>query len=78
MKHVQGIALIPVISSSASAHGVFHAFGFSAHGFQLSPAIGRIMSDLIVDGRAALPIAPFDKRGFQVADNQQVLDKSCS
>jgi len=55
---------IPVIGSSAKADGVFHAFGFSAHGFQLSPVIGRIMSELVLDGKTDLPIEPFDIRRF--------------
>ena len=55
---------IPVISPSATARGVFHAFGFSAHGFQLSPIVGRIMSELIVDGKTDFPIEPFDIRRF--------------
>jgi sarcosine oxidase subunit beta len=56
---------IPVISASSKAEGVFHAFGFSAHGFQLSPIVGRIISQLILDGQTALPIKPFDIRRFQ-------------
>lgn len=56
---------IPVISASSRARGVFHAFGFSAHGFQLSPVVGRIMSELIIDGKTAMPIEPFDIRRFQ-------------
>ena len=69
---------IPVISPSSRARGVFHAFGFSAHGFQLSPVVGRIMSELILDGKTTLPIAPFDIRRFQAEDNKPVLGKSCS
>jgi len=61
---------IPVISRSSRARGVYHAFGFSAHGFQLSPVVGRIMSELILDGKTALPIAPFDIRRFQVEENK--------
>ena len=49
---------IPVISQS-QADGAFHGFGFSAHGFQLGPIGGRIMSDLVIDGGTNLPIAPF-------------------
>ncbi|ATX81616.1 sarcosine oxidase subunit beta [Mariprofundus ferrinatatus] len=56
---------IPVIGKSAKAAGIFHAFGFSAHGFQLSPVVGRIMSELILDGKTDLPIEPFDIRRFQ-------------
>ena len=50
---------LPVISPSSRANGVFHAFGFSAHGFQLSPIVGRILSELILDGKTELPISPF-------------------
>lgn len=51
---------IPVIGPSSKARGVFHAFGFSAHGFQLSPIVGKIVSDLILDGATSLPIEAFD------------------
>ena len=50
---------IPVISASQTYSNAYHAFGFSAHGFQLSPIIGQIMAELIVDGKTALPIDPF-------------------
>ena len=49
---------IPVIGPS-QAEGAFHAFGFSAHGFQLGPIGGKILSDLILDGETELPIEPF-------------------
>ncbi|MGJ3259084.1 MAG: NAD(P)/FAD-dependent oxidoreductase [Rhodospirillales bacterium] len=55
---------IPVIGPSANAEGAFHAFGFSAHGFQLAPVVGRLMAELIADGRTNLPIAPFDVARF--------------
>ena len=50
---------IPVIGPSATAEDAYHAFGFSAHGFQLGPIVGRILAELIVDGRTDLPIDPF-------------------
>jgi sarcosine oxidase subunit beta len=56
---------IPVIGPSSTAEGVFHAFGFSAHGFQLSPRVGRIISALILDGKTAHPIKPFDIGRFK-------------
>ncbi len=55
---------IPVIGPSATAPGVFHAFGFSAHGFQLGPVVGAIIAELIATGATNLPIAPFDIRRF--------------
>jgi sarcosine oxidase subunit beta len=50
---------IPVIGPSRTTEGLFHAFGFSAHGFQLAPIVGRLLADLVVDGATDLPIAPF-------------------
>jgi len=50
---------IPVIGPSSTLPDAYHAFGFSAHGFELGPIVGRITSDLIATGATALPIAPF-------------------
>jgi sarcosine oxidase subunit beta len=50
---------IPVIGPSSTSDGVFHAFGFSGHGFQLGPIVGRILVELMTQGTTDLPIAPF-------------------
>jgi sarcosine oxidase subunit beta len=50
---------IPVIGPSATAADAYHAFGFSAHGFQLGPIVGRLLAELIVDGHTDHPIDPF-------------------
>jgi sarcosine oxidase subunit beta len=50
---------LPVIGPSLKAEGVFHAFGFSAHGFQLGPVIGQILADLIENRPVPLPLDPF-------------------
>jgi glycine/D-amino acid oxidase-like deaminating enzyme len=50
---------LPVIGPSATAEGVFHAFGFSGHGFQLGPISGAIIAELATTGRTNLPIEPF-------------------
>lgn len=49
---------IPVIGPSQT-EGAFHSFGYSAHGFQLSPVCGQIVSDLVLDGTTNLPIDAF-------------------
>lgn len=49
---------IPVIGPGQT-EGVFHAFGFSAHGFQLGPIGGKIMSELVISGETSLPIEAF-------------------
>jgi sarcosine oxidase subunit beta len=55
---------LPVISRSRTSPDAYHAFGFSAHGFQLSPVVGKIMSQLILDGQTELPIEPFSIERF--------------
>jgi sarcosine oxidase subunit beta len=51
---------IPVIGKSRTTPGLVHAFGFSGHGFQLGPAMGAILSELILDGATPTPIDAFD------------------
>lgn len=50
---------IPVIGPSKAAPGVVHAFGFSAHGFELGPIVGQIVAELVTDGRSTLPLDAF-------------------
>jgi sarcosine oxidase subunit beta len=47
---------IPVVGPSSTSEGVFHQFGFSAHGFQLGPATGAVMAELVATGKTNLPI----------------------
>lgn len=55
---------LPVIGPSLTTPGLFHAFGFSGHGFQIGPAVGAVLSDLVVDGRSETPIEPFTMGRF--------------
>lgn len=50
---------LPVIGPSRAASTLVHAFGFSASGFQLGPIVGKLVSELILDGRCGLPIEAF-------------------
>jgi sarcosine oxidase subunit beta len=50
---------LPAIGPSRVAPGFIHAFGFCASGFQLGPAVGRPVSDLVMHGSTALPIGAF-------------------
>lgn len=50
---------IPVIGPSGTEACAWHAFGFSAHGFQLGPIVGKVLADLVVTGTSALPIEAF-------------------
>ena len=55
---------IPVIGPSSTMPNAYHAFGFSAHGFELAPIVGRILAELITTGATGLPIAPFSITRF--------------
>jgi sarcosine oxidase, subunit beta len=57
---------IPVIGFSSTTARLVHAFGFSGHGFQLSPVIGLIIAELITEGSTSSPIAPFAIQRFAV------------
>ncbi len=55
---------IPVLGPSATAEGLVHSFGYSAHGFQLGPICGAIVADLVTAGATRFDLAPFDIRRF--------------
>ena len=50
---------IPVMGPSGRWPGLFYAFGFCGHGFQLGPGVGATMAELIATGTAGVPIEPF-------------------
>ncbi len=55
---------LPVIGPSATTPGLIHAFGFAGGGFQLGPAVGAVLADLVRDGQTATPIAAFSVSRF--------------
>jgi sarcosine oxidase subunit beta len=55
---------LPVIGPSATTPGLLHAFGFAGGGFQLGPAVGAVLADLVRDGTTATPIAAFSVSRF--------------
>jgi sarcosine oxidase subunit beta len=58
--------LIPVIGASSTTEGLLHAFGFSAHGFQLGPVVGLLIADLIQHGKSRLDLADFAISRFRM------------
>lgn len=50
---------IPIMGPSAKVSGLYYAFGFCGHGFQLGPGVGDVMAELIATGKTDTPIAPF-------------------
>ncbi len=51
--------LVPVLGEIPGLRGFVLATGFSGHGFAMGPIAGRLVSELIVDGKPSLDIAPF-------------------
>jgi sarcosine oxidase, subunit beta len=50
---------LPVMGPSFTTAGLFHAFGFSGHGFQLGPGVGDVMAELMATGRTDIPLRDF-------------------
>ncbi|MCC9620407.1 FAD-binding oxidoreductase [Thalassospira sp. MA62] len=59
---------MPVIGRSSTEENVFHAFGFSAHGFQMGPGVGDIMAGLIATGETNAPLEPFNISRFKTTN----------
>ena len=55
---------LPVIGPSTTTPGLLHAFGFAGGGFQLGPAVGAVLADLVRDGKTATPIEAFSASSF--------------
>lgn len=53
-----------VMGPSPTVSGLYHAFGFSGAGFQLGPAVGDVMAELIDTGRTSLSLTPFAANRF--------------
>jgi sarcosine oxidase subunit beta len=51
---------MPIIGPAREVEGLFTIAGFSGHGFQHSPAAGRVLAEMIVNGEAC----DFDTRPF--------------
>lgn len=43
----------PIIGKARSVENLFHAVGFSGHGFMLAPAVGEALAEMIVHGKTS-------------------------
>ena len=57
---------LPVIGRGAQP-GLVHGFGFSAHGFQLGPAVGEALADLVMGQQPRISLTPFSPNRFATA-----------
>lgn len=56
---------IPIMGPSGKVSGLYYAFGFCGHGFQLGPGVGDVMAELIATGKTETPIEPFAMSRFR-------------
>lgn len=49
----------PVVGFSATTPGLIHGFGFAGAGFQIGPAVGEVLAELVRDGMTPTPITAF-------------------
>ncbi|QEI06345.1 FAD-binding oxidoreductase [Pigmentiphaga aceris] len=62
----------PVLGPSGTTPGLFHAFGFSGAGFQIGPAVGEVLADLVTTGTSAIPIDTFGIARYATSTRTQV------
>jgi sarcosine oxidase subunit beta len=57
----------PVISFTDEVPGLLIACGFSGHGFGIGPAVGKLLSEMVIDGRASLDLTGlrYDRFGIK-------------
>lgn len=59
----------PIIDAVDGIDGLYVCTGFSGHGFKLSPAVGKVVAELVLDGRAtSIDISPL--RISRFAENE--------
>ena len=59
----------PILDRFPGIEGVYCAVGFSGHGFKMSPIVGRLMAELILEGKAStLDISSLRLARFEDSD----------
>ncbi len=56
---------VPAVGESTKVSGLFHITGFTAHGFQLVPIMGKIMGQIIQGQKPMLPLDDFRPDRFE-------------
>lgn len=65
--------LVPVVGPAVNAPGVFHAFGYSGHGFELVPVVGATLADLIVNGSTRRAIGALNAQRLMVKPSSKLV-----
>jgi sarcosine oxidase subunit beta len=59
----------PILDRIPGLEGMYCAVGFSGHGFKMSPIVGQLLAELVVDGRTStLDITPLRLKRFEEND----------
>ena len=64
----------PIIGPAAAVAGFYTVAGFSGHGFQHSPAAGRIIADMICGCDPGLDVSPFAPDRFTASQSRAELN----
>jgi sarcosine oxidase subunit beta len=59
----------PVLGMSCTTPGLIHGFGFAGAGFQIGPAVGEVLAELVREGRSSTPIEAFAIQRFHPASD---------
>ena len=55
-----------ILGPVPEVEGFYLACGFSGHGFMHSPAVGRLMAELILQGKTSMDISPLRIERFKL------------
>ncbi|WP_042259659.1 NAD(P)/FAD-dependent oxidoreductase [Paraburkholderia heleia] len=58
---------LPILSASRRAANLYYSFGYCGSGFQLGPACGQLVSELVLDGAPSLSLDAFAIDRFERA-----------
>jgi sarcosine oxidase subunit beta len=61
-----------MVGHSAHLEGFYYATGFSGHGFQLSPAVGEHLAELVTGQQPSIDLTPFRVERFAEVDGDRV------
>ena len=64
----------PIICEAPGTPGLLLACGHSRKGVNLAPVTGRIICELLLEGRSSLDISPWDLARFQGRNFQECYD----
>jgi sarcosine oxidase subunit beta len=64
----------PIIGAARDVRGFYTIAGFSGHGFQHSPAAGRVLADLITGRDPGIDVAPFAHDRFAASATRGELN----